>query len=149
MPFKHTWTTYDKRGSGDQKYAKYDNQLVVIVAKPLEKEDGSILPPSTIYLSKLVMDLLGNPDYIEVMKDGEFIGFKAGKEGDKKVYVVNRPTKLDNEGKQIDGGRPFLSCRSVIKKWKLKAGAYTAEKDNIGAEILVYFNARSEPSKVE
>lgn len=148
MPFKHSWATHEKKGAG-QKYAKYDTQLVIIVAQPQTKEDGSIPPPSAIYLSKLAMDLLGNPSHIEIVSDGELVGFRATLPEDKAGYVVNRPTEQDEHGESTAKGRPFLSVRSVVKKHRLKPGAYSASKDVSGADVVIYFNARSEPSKVD
>jgi hypothetical protein len=111
--------------SGGSRYNAYNNQLVVIFSDTKQMY---------VYLPRVVMEALGNPEYIKVRARGSNIGFFKWETADK-AFKVQRSHK---------GMVPYVSLTSLIKKWNIKPGAYEAHIESGG----IVFDTQQLPSKV-
>lgn len=151
QPKRHTgnWSTFEKRGAGSAKFAKYDNVLRVIVSGKYEpKTKDTIDTRQNIYLSKMAQTALGDPDYIRVYEDGDIIGFAATDKDDPNGYSYHSPHKTKEDGDPDEAGRKFISARALITRFNLKPGVYEAGKEINGPSIIIFFSAQDEPSQI-
>jgi hypothetical protein len=111
--------------SGGSRYNAYNNRLVVIFSDTKQK---------FVYMPRVVIEALGNPEYIKVRARGSNIGlFKSEVPG--KAFKVQRSHK---------GMVPYISLTALVKKWNIRAGVYEAHIESGG----VVFDTQQMPSGI-
>jgi len=132
------WQVFEPRGVGNYKYNKYDNQVKVIVAEGIGKQEGH--SNGTVYLSKKALEELGNPEWIQIMFSGSEMGFTPGEHGN--AYKLTLPSGKNGSG------RPFLNLNAAVRSRRIRPGVYDAHVEINGLVKIVVFNMNSAPSNV-
>lgn len=139
------WEVVAPQGSKSTKYDKYDNQLAVMVAESHKKL-------STMYISEKALKELGTPlKWVQFLKQGSELAIRRIREEDGEepaglAFAVSFPHPENGKARR-GRGRPTLNVRSIILRFKLRAGAYSAHVYDTGFEKMIVFNCEEIPSK--
>lgn len=118
------WKIYEKK-NGNGSYAKYDNQMVVIVSKG--KKHKFLYIPAKVYAA------LGKPVRIMVLTRGSNIALCGTQETS--GYAVQR---------NDDGAMAHIQISSFIRDNNLRSGAYTVHMEN----SMAVFDSADTPSQL-